>query len=319
MTKTAYHLLALGESLVDFIGDEVAESLGSANQYKLFVGGQVTNLAANVACLGKNVALAACLGTDGFGRFLLDELHSKGVETRFVQQTPLAPTTISIISRSRKTPDFLIHRGADSHLSITKDLSESIEQCDVIHTSAFALSRDPARSTILELLERANQAEKLITLDPNYHPEIWPDTPDFIELLKPTFSFATITKPSIEDCHRLLGAGKHPQEYCEIFKSWGAKIVIITMGREGVFLADQEDNCYLIHPNRIEVADVTGAGDAFWSGVITGILNGLSTLDSARAGQVIAEIKLKKLGPIKEMPDWDQITENAKSIRYEKC
>ncbi|MEJ2487545.1 MAG: carbohydrate kinase family protein, partial [Anaerolineales bacterium] len=273
----------------------------------------------NVARLGKKVALAACLGTDGFGHFLLSELHSKEVDTRFILQTPLAPTTISIISRSRKTPDFLIHRGADSHLVMTKDLSESIEQCDVIHTSAFALSRDPARSTILELLAKANQAEKLITFDPNYHPEIWPDTPDFIELLKPAFAYATITKPSIEDCHRLLGAGKHPQEYCEMFKSWGAKIVIITMGREGVFLADQEDNCYLIHPNQIKVTDVTGAGDAFWSGVITGILNGCSVLDSARAGQVIAEIKLKHLGPIKEMPDWDQITESSKSIRYQRC
>ena len=206
----------------------------------------------------------------------------------------------SIISRSRHTPDFLIHRGADAHLEISEQLIDSIKQCEIIHTSAFALSKDPTRSTILELLAKNDRTARLVTLDPNYHPEIWPDTPDFIEVLKQAFSYATITKPSIEDCHRLLGPGKHLQEYAEIFKSWGAEIVIITMGREGVFLSDRQDECYLIHPNQVQVVDVTGAGDAFWSGLITGILNGWSILDSALAGQVIAEIKLKKLGPIKD-------------------
>jgi fructokinase len=84
-------------------------------------------------------------------------------------------------------------------------------------------------------------------------------------------------------------------------------------------LSDQEDNCFLIKPNPITVADVTGAGDAFWSGVITGILNGNKMLEAVCAGQVIAEIKLKSIGPIKEMPEWHQIIEDSKSIHTEKC
>jgi fructokinase len=91
------------------------------------------------------------------------------------------------------------------------------------------------------------------------------------------------------------------------------------MGREGVFLSNREGDCFMIKPNQIDVADVTGAGDAFWSGVITGVLNGHSVLDSVCAGQVIAEIKLKQLGPIENMPSWDQIIEISKTIQYATC
>ena len=305
--------------MIDFISEEITDHVGNANRYKLFLGGQVTNLATNVALLGKNVTLATCLGFDGLGRFMLEDLQLKGVDTTFVQGTSHAPTTISIISRSLKTPDFVIHRGADALLGFSQPLLDIIHQCSVVHTSAFALSRDPARSTIFNLLAEAKNQKKIITLDPNYHLGIWPDNPDFIDLLKLAFQYATITKPSIEDCQRLLGPGKSPLEYSEVFKSWGANIVIITMGKEGVFLSNQEGDCFTIKPNQINVTDVTGAGDAFWSGVITGILNGHPILDSVRAGQVIAEIKLKQLGPITNMPSWNEIIETSKTIQYSIC
>lgn len=314
-----FDLIALGESVIDLISEEITDHIGNADQYKLFLGGQVTNLATNVAQLDKRVALATCLGRDGFGRFMLEDIQSKGVDTTFVQETPNAPTTISMIARSHKTPDFIVHRGADAYLGFSQELMDVIPKCSVVHTSAFALSQDPARSTIFNLLAEAKNTGRIITLDPNYHPGIWPDNPDFIDLLKLAFQYATITKPSIEDCHRLLGLGKSPKEYADIFKSWGANIVIITMGKDGVFLSNRDGTCFSIQPNQIDVADVTGAGDAFWSGVITGILSGLSVLDSVRAGQVIAEIKLQQLGPISAMPLWTQIIEKSNSIQYSKC
>lgn len=318
MTKH-YDLVAIGESVIDLISEEVTDNLGETNRYRLYVGGQVTNLAANVAGLGKQVALATCWGVDGLGLHLRKELSSKGVDLRFIQETHKAATTTAVISRNSETPDFIIHRGADAHLSFSQPLFEIIKQSKVIHTSAFALSRDPARSTIFNLLAEAKIQNKTISLDPNYHPGIWPDTPDFIDLLKLAFQYATITKPSIDDCRRLLGEGKTPHKYAEIFKSLGAEIVIITMGKEGVFLSDQEGECFLVQPSQVKVADVTGAGDAFWSGLITGILEGHSMLEAVLAGQVVAEIKLIRLGPIRSMPPWEQILNATKSITYREC
>lgn len=314
-----YDLVAIGESIVDFISEEVTDNLGEDNRYRLYMGGQVTNLAANVAGLGKRVALATCWGLDGLGQHLRSELTAKGVDLQFVQETDKAPTTTAIISRNLETPNFVIHRGADAFLSFSQPLFDIIKETTVIHTSALALSKDPARSTIFNLLAEAKNQNNIVSLDPNYHPGIWPDSPDFIELLKAAYQYSTVTKPSLNDCHRLHGEGKLPHEYADIFKSWGAKIVIITMGKDGVFISDQEDECYVVQPSRVDVADVTGAGDAFWAGLINGMLEGDSILEAALTGQVIAELKLKRMGPIPLMPTWDQILTSSKSISYTQC
>lgn len=317
--NNAYELIAVGESLVDFISEEITDDAWDASHYLLFPGGQVTNLATNTARLGRRVALATCVGKDGFGRIVLKDVKRKGVDMSFVQETEDQPTTVSIISRSSDVSDFIIIRGADAQLQGSPALDEAVRQCRIVHTSAFALSREPARSSILKLLAVAKEAGTLVTLDPNYHPNVWPDVPDFIDMLRFAYQYVTITKPSLDDCHRLLGPGKTVAEYAGIFKSWGAKIVIITMGKDGVYFSGEDKSCRLVRSNPVEVTDVTGAGDAFWSGVITGILNGCDILDAVRAGQVIAENKLKYFGPIIDMPSWEKIIEDSKSIQFIDC
>lgn len=317
--KNFYELISVGESLVDFISDEVTDRVWDADLYRIFPGGQVTNLAANTARLGKRVALATCLGTDGFGRIVVEDVQRKGVDMSFVQQTDDQPTTVSVISKSPSLSDFIIIRGADTQLRYSEELEEAVRTCKIMHTSAFALSREPARSTILRLLAAAREAGTMVTLDPNYHPNVWPDVPNFIDMLRFAYQYVTLTKPSLDDCHRLLGTGKTPEEYAQIFKNWGASIVIITMGKDGVYFSGEGKNCRMVRAEDIKVNDVTGAGDAFWSGVITGILNGCEILDAVRAGQVIAENKLKYFGPIVDMPSWKKIIEDSKLIQFENC
>jgi fructokinase len=63
--------------------------------------------------------------------------------------------------------------------------------------------------------------------------------------------------------------------------------------------------------------DVTGAGDAFWSGLLSGLLEGLSPLESAQRGQAIAEYKIGILGPVKQFLPLDEFNQRAKLIRIE--
>ena len=313
-----YDLLAIGESVIDLISSEITDDIGKENRYQLFPGGQVSNLAANVARLGKSTALATCWGVDGFGKFLERDLSSKNVDLHLVQESNEAPTTLSVIARNLDSPDFIIHRGADRYLQLNDSILETAAHSKVIHTSAFALSQDPARSTIIEVLKTAAAQGTTITLDPNFHPHVWPDTENYREILKSIFQYVTITKPSMVDCFRLLGEGKSPQEYAAIFKDFGAKYVVITMGEKGVFVTGP-DECEWIETSQINIVDVTGAGDSFWSGLISGITEGLDIVSASLTGQAVAEIKLQTLGPIKKMPSWEIILEKSKTITSRKC
>jgi sugar/nucleoside kinase (ribokinase family) len=48
----------------------------------------------------------------------------------------------------------------------------------------------------------------------------------------------SLTKPSLDDCIRLFGAGQTPETYAAHFLAWGAWQVVLTMGSAGILLAN---------------------------------------------------------------------------------
>jgi len=75
------------------------------------------------------------------------------------------------------------------------------------------------------------------------------------------------------------------------------------MGGEGALLALPDGERLRIPPHNVAVADATGAGDAFWAGLIVGLLDGLSPHHAAEVGRLIAERKLTVVGPMREPMD----------------
>jgi fructokinase len=271
----------------------------------------------NMSKLNNRTAVAACVGYDGLGQFAQKQVEQAGINPVFLQTTREAPTTTVTVTRQTQTPEFIIHRGADAYLRSSNELSAAVASSKIVHTSAFALSREPARTTIQSALKIAKDAGGIISLDPNYHPDIWPDQPNFKDILIEVFQIVDITKPSLEDCARLFGPRNTPTEYAQIFLEWGAKIVLISMGERGIHLACNTGEEYHVQASKnIEVMDVTGAGDAYWAGFLSGFLRDKSPLEAACIGQAFAELKISQVGPLTVIPEWDELFELADKIIY---
>ena len=316
-TVHAFDFIAIGEILSDLISCTELESLKDANTYQRFVGGQPTNLSRNMALLGNNTALAACVGSDTIGEHIIEQLRLTSVDTRYLQTIHEAPTTIVLVAKTRRgTPDFVIYRGADAHIQGTRALLETVAKSRILHTSAFAISREPARTTIFNALRIAQENNTLISFDPNFHPTIWPDTLEFLSILEQIYKFVDYTKPSLDDCERIFSPGLTPAEYCHRFIEWGAKTVILTMGDQGILVSTASGEQYTLYPNDIQVADVTGAGDAFWAGFLSAIVEGKSNLEAALQGQALAEIKIGTVGPLENNPPSQDIEKRISSIQY---
>jgi len=303
---------------VDLISTGIVTTLEDASGFQKFAGGEVSNLAMNLSRLGFPAALGACVGEDSFGIFLRKELTEAGVNLAYLQSTSEEPTTIIPVTRQTETPDFAVYRGADRCLSITDSLISAVADSSAVHTSAFALSQDPCRSTIYHLLKVAHKAGLLISLDPNYHPGIWPDLPDYLPFLKEIFQLVTVTKPSLDDCIRIFGPDLKPVEYLELLLNLGPAVVVLTMGSQGVLLGTSAGDRVQIHANSIPVKDVTGAGDAFWAGLLTGLMQGLPAIEAAKLGQSIAEYKIGILGPIRDHLPIQMYLNNAEYISISK-
>lgn len=316
MDKKSAAFLMLGEAVVDFISTGFVSSLEDASSFEKFAGGEVANLSVNLSRLGFSVTLGSCLGNDSLGRFHQQHMRQAGIDLSLIQTASAAPTTLIPVARQTATPDFLVYRGADQHLMLTEALLDAARNADAIHTSAFALSRDPCRSTIRSILQSVAQSGKIISLDPNYHPAIHPDRADFLPILKEITAQATVVKPSLDDSQRIFGPGKEAADYLELFLTLGPEIVVLTMGEKGSLLGTASGKRFHIHTRPVPVFDVTGAGDAYWSGLLAGLVSGLDPLDSARIGQAVAEHKIGFVGPIKDHWPFNHYFQQAKAMDF---
>lgn len=295
-------LLAVGETLVDLISEEEVESLREAFTFRKYQGGSPANIAVNVAKLGGKSAVVSKTGIGNFGQFLKAELQRAGVITDYMVMDHLVHTTVIFISRTKGTPDFEAFRAGDYKLEPTEVNEEAIERARVVHASTFALSREPCREAVEKAFQLAESCGKVISLDPNYSRQIWPNYREAKRVLERILGYATITKPSLDDAGRIFGPGREPETYIEWFHEMGPPVVVLTMGGDGILLSVEGETTY-VPAHEVEVVDATGAGDSFWAGFLTAFLDGSSLRRCVLFAREIVERKLTTVGPLPDAID----------------
>jgi sugar/nucleoside kinase (ribokinase family) len=91
---------------------------------------------------------------------------------------------------------------------------------------------------VLDFVKQAHVTGCLISFDPNYHPRLWEMRDDPASIFARICPYVSLTKPSLDDCIRLFGAGQTPETYAAHFLAWGARQVVLTMGSAGILLAN---------------------------------------------------------------------------------
>ncbi len=298
---SAYDVVTMGELLIDMISTDYVPTLKEAVHFQKTFGGSPGNIAVNLAKMKYRTALISSIGADDFGRFLIDFLQDQSVDTKGIQ---MASTTTSMVfvTKSKENPLFLPLRFADLDLKLQEDQFNLIENTKIFHFTAWALSHEPIRKVTMALLEHARSKKKLITFDPNYRDVLWEkghDGPGFIR--QKVLPLVDIIKPSESDAEHLLGKGSL-EAYATKFKDTGNLMVMMTLGAAGLMAMDDEE-IFHIPTFAKEVVDTTGAGDAFWSGFMAGILGGKTMRDAMFQGSYSAAYKLETMGAVCELPD----------------
>jgi fructokinase len=299
-------LIAIGETLVDFISTEETDWLRNAYNFRKYLGGSPANIAVYVAKLGGQSAVISKTGIGAMGQFLKAELRRSGVITNYLVMDHRAHSSIVFISRTARTADFEAFRSGDYKLEPEEIKSEAIKRAKVIHTSSWPLSREPSRSAVRKACQLAKEHGKIISVDPNYSPEIWPEYREAMRVLEEMLGYATITKPSLDDASRIFGRDREPEVYIEKFHDMGPEVVVFTMGAKGILISVEGELTHV--PSReIEVVDATGAGDSFWAGFIVAMLDGNPMERAALFAREIVERKLSTVGPLPDSIDRQEI------------
>jgi len=294
-----YALLSVGELLADFIGHHVSSSLYDSPDFRRYQGGSPANMAANMARLGNATALAACVGNDNLGRYLIHQVSETGVDTQHIVTDPLVPTSIVVVSRTSGTPDFIAYRTADCQIKPDQLPDSLLAQSTIFHTTCFALSRQPAQDTIVDAARRAQLAGCQVSIDANYAPSIWPDRQHAWHILSEYCSAGAFVKLSEDDATRIYGETQPIEKILTDFHGMGALLVCLTLGANGSLVSYEGGNKQVRVPGqKLDVVDVTGAGDAYWAGFLTAYIDGHAPEVCARSGAALAKMKLIRLGPL---------------------
>ncbi len=298
MSETDIDLLAIGEILIDFISTERADSLLEAAAFRRLQGGSPANLAVNASHLGNRAALLAKMGAGAFGQFLKAEMQRSGVITDYLLLDPNVQTSLVFVSQTSDTPDFEPYRSGDYQLTPEDILEEAIHRARLLHTTTWPLSRQPSRSAVLKAFQLAHLLGKTVSIDPNYSPKVWPDHQDALHTLEEVYQYVTLTKASLDDAGRLFGPGGTPESYIARFHALGPETVVFTLGKQGSLLSHRGQLLCHLPARPVQVVDATGAGDSFWAGFLSALLDGEPLERCLRFGREVVELKLKTIGPL---------------------
>ncbi len=294
-------IICIGEVLIDFIGHEVNTSINRTKDYHRFLGGSPTNVAVNAARLGLNSVLVATCGQDGLGDYIVRKLKSNHINVNHISKLESVPTSIIFVSKSTETPDFIPYREADCQILESQLPDETIAKAKIYHTTCFALSKNPARNTILNRAKKAAQLGLKLSIDINFSERIWPNREEAKQVIADYLSNDPLVKLSEDDCYRLFAEVKSEDYIFEYFHKLGASTICLTKGKKGVVLSDKKEGLFFQDALLInEVKDATGAGDAFWTGFLYAQLQNRSLNESISIAQKLASIKLQNVG---RLPD----------------
>ncbi len=299
-----YALLSVGELLVDLIGTELSDSILNASQFEKFQGGSPANMAANMARLGKRVALVSTVGKDNLGVFLKEEVAKTGIDITFVVDNEEQPTSIVVVSRTKGTPDFIAYRTADRMIYPENVPDELLASSAIFHTTCFALSQNPAQATLVDAAKRANSLGCRVSLDANYAPQIWPDRQQAWDTIAAFCSHNALVKLSEDDAERIYGRIVTEEEVLHDFHVMGADLICFTKGGKGSVISyEKGEKKVYVGVKELDVVDATGAGDAYWAGFLTAWSEGESPESCAKAGANLAALKLVTKGPLPAQVD----------------
>jgi sugar/nucleoside kinase (ribokinase family) len=204
------------------------------------------------------------VGDDLFGRFMLDALAERGVDTGGVVVDPTQRTGLTVVlSKPGGDRAMLTHTGAIASLT-----ADAVDVCKARHVHVASLFLQTALEPGLpDLFHAARAAGSTTSIDPNWDPAGRWDG-GLNELLPLTDLFL----PNAEEAMRIAGRAD-PAEAARALAAEGP-LVAVKLGAEGALAARGDELVEVAAPAGVEPVDTTGAGDSFDAGVLAGMLRG---------------------------------------------
>ena len=297
-------VLLIGEPMALLIADTVGP-LEEVESFTRKLAGAEVNVCIGLTRLGHVATYVTRLGQDPFGVYTKATLEKEGISTEFITFDDEYKTGMMLKGKVLDgDPHVAYYRKGSAASKMEPEQMDAIDLSgfDLVHMTGIlpALSLE-CRAATKRLMERAKSAGITISFDPNLRPSLWENEKIMVEVLNDLAKLADIVLPGIEEGLALMGS-EEPSEIADYYQNLGAKQVVVKIGPEGAYARDGEIST-MIPGFKVEtVVDTVGAGDGFATGVVSGIIEGLSLNDAVLRGNAIGSIQVQHLSDNEALP-----------------
>lgn len=308
-------IMTLGELLID-LTQRGSDENGNG-EFTAYPGGAPANVAVAASRLGSTTGFIGKVGNDAFGRSLADTLKKDKVDIKGLYFDNEQPTTMAIVSVDETGErDFSFYRnpGADTQLTAEEAIAAlSADMPKILHIGSLSMTNSPSKEACVEAVKYAKENGAIISYDPNYRAALWDTEEHAVEMMKALLPYADILKVSDEEMSMLTLVGDF-EEGSRILAEYGAGIVLVTLGADGVFVRMGRKTA-TVPGFKVEVADTNGAGDTFLGAMLMQIATGMTgsedvwtqLLGMVRYANKAASITCSRHGAIPAMPTADEL------------
>ena len=261
------HILVIGDLMLDAymwgkverISPEAPVPVVDVFKEEIRPGG-AANVALNLVSLGAKVSLCGCVGTDFYGKQLIEICENQGFNTNFIFPFENRRTTIKTrliagsqqIVRIDKEDKFLLE--TEKTKKILKELLPQIYTFNAIIFEDYDKGMI-TKDLISSIVSEAKKHNIPVTTDPKFRHFF-----DYqgVNLFKPNL------KELNEGLHLQLSKADLPQicaAVLELRKKMGHSHTLITLSENGMIYVDEMGSYHHYPAHLRKIADVSGAGD----------------------------------------------------------
>jgi len=320
-----YDIITVGSATVDvfvetgsklFKGkrDFVKVAFGSKILVDKFIsdtGGGGTNTAVSLSRLGFKVAYLGKMGKGLNSQRILKQLKKEKVDCLACRENARTGYSI-ILDADGHDRTILVFKGSNNDLKI-REVKKSKLKTKWFY---FASMMGESFKTMESLASFASKKNIKILFNPSSYM-----AKKGIMHIKKVLKNTNILILNKEEATYLVGKGKTERQL-KMLSRLIKDIVVITDGKNGVYAYDG-NSFYYLKPHNIKIVEATGAGDAFASAFLAGIIKKNNTEFAMQLGLANAESVITHYGAKNKLLRWNETLKEInkqknKVVKYDK-
>jgi len=285
-------------------------------------GGSAANTIYGLARLGVATGFCGIVGDDAEGRILIEDFEKDGVDTTQIRTATGAKTGSVLCLSDRQGRRSLYVTPAANSLLTGDDLDPAyINRAKLLHLSSFA--GEEQFEVLLNLMDRLSPSTRLSFAPGALY------AAKGLDALRPIIARTHVLFANRDEIGQL--SGEEISGGVKICLDLGCDIVAVTLGRgarvelgQGAGCRTVTAICYLRSAEREEViepardmasgVDTTGAGDAFATGFLYGLLKGKGLRECGRLGDTAARCSISQAGARKGLPTAQELGQHYRRL-----